>query len=120
MIPGQQQQYNPYNYVGPPQPWNNQPQQPGMQQSMGGQQQGAVAAATVPPNYQPQFDPANDPAYARGHQNYPHPGEHFFTTKQLITRYASIFVAGVIGGGALMFYMFPIIVRVVTAAAGGV
>jgi hypothetical protein len=66
------------------------------------------------------MNPAADPDYARGHNNYPHPGEHFLTTKQLIARYFTLYVAGVVSGMALMFYLFPIIIRIVTAAGSAV
>jgi len=123
--------YQQYGQPGAPgQGWAQQPP-PGPQGAAWGQpppqngamgppvaypQGGAVAAAQVPPGYQPG---ANAPEYAKGHNGYPHPGEHFFTTKELITRFATVFVLGVILGGFIMFKLFPVIVRIVTAAAAG-
>jgi len=57
----------------------------------------------------PGFNPASGHESVRGHHDYPHPGEHFFTTKQLYSRYATIFIGGMIVGLIIMWKIYPVL-----------
>lgn len=97
----------------PPPAWMNQPQQGqqqyGQQQQYGGQQQQSFGNSQVP------FNPSAGHDAARGHHDYPHPGEHFFTTKQLWSRYGTMVVAGMIAGMLIMWKIYPVLLTLYEA-----
>ena len=95
-------------------PWMNNPQggqqqQYSQQQQYGQQQQQGFSNSQVP------FNPAAGHDAARGHHDYPHPGEHFFTTKQLWSRYGTMVVAGMIAGMLIMWKIYPVLLSLYEA-----
>jgi len=102
-------------YVGPPQGY----QQPPQQRPPPGYPGGPVAQAIVPPGYVPAFNPAQDPDFVpRGYKDAPHPGEHNFTTPELLTRYASVFVGGFVTCGIVVIWLMDPIIRIYEAILG--
>ena len=89
------------------------PQQPMMGPPQQQQYGSPLQASTIPPG----FNPGVDPGYTTGYNNYPHPGK-MMTDKQLWSRYATIYIAGIVTAGIGFFFFFAKIVAIADALAG--
>ena len=103
------------HYVGPPQGYSAPPPQqqgyPPQQQPFG--RGGPVQQAAVPPGYVPQFNPAADPDFvSRTKKDQADPSDHSFSTPELLSRYATLYVFGFVTAVGLVIWLLPHIIKI--------
>ena len=105
-------------YAGPPQGYGP-PQNQGYPPASGYGRPpgpGPVGQAAVPPGYVPQFDPAADGDHvSRTKKDAADPADHSFTTPELFSRYATMYVAGFLSAAGLVIWLLPHIIKIAQA-----
>jgi len=106
-------------YAGPPQGYGQPPPgrgYPPQNSGYGPGPGGPVPQATVPPGYIPQFDPSADGDHvSRTKKGQADPADHSFTTPELFSRYATLYVAGFVSAVALVIWLLPHIIKIAQA-----
>jgi len=108
-------------YAGPPQGYGPPPGSrgyppPGYGAPGPGPGPGPVGQAAVPPGYIPQFDPSADGDHvSRTKKGQADPSDHSFTTPELVSRYATMYVFGFVSAVGLVIWLLPHIIKIAQA-----